>query len=210
MKTFCYLLILLLSLSCSSTKMIDMWVNKDNPNYQPKKVLIIGITDNLTARKIFEEQLKSELNKRGIHAVESYDVFDSTFTSFKQREIDIENEVKKLYNDGFDAILISAVKGVDEKTAYSGDTFFRDYYWRPFGRYYFMYQDIYLVEGYYTKYNVYRIEASLYNLNEDNNKSLVWVASYDIVDPKKITSTVNDYVKAIIKSLEQEHIISHI
>ena len=207
MKTLYYILAILVLSSCSSTRMIDTWVSQEYTNYQTQKVLIIGITDNLTARKIFEEQLKSELNKRGIHAVESFDVFDPTFTSLKQKETDIQNEVKRLHNEGFDAILISAVKGVDEKATYSGDTFVRDYYWRRFGRYYFLYQDIYLVEGYYNEYKVYHIEASLYNLNEDSNKSLVWVASYDIVDPKKITSTVTNYATAIIKSLEKEQII---
>lgn len=207
MKAFCFLITSLLVVGCSSIKMVDTWVSKEYTNYKPNKVLIIGITDNLTARKIFEEQLKIELNKRGINAIESYDVFAPTFTSLKQEEDNIQNEIEKLYNDGFDAVLISAVKGVDEKITYSGDTFYRDYYWRRFGRYYFLYQDIYWDEGYYNKYKVYHIEASLYNLKEDNDKSLVWVASYDVVNPNKITSIVKDYVLAIIKSLEKEHII---
>lgn len=207
MKTIYYALIILLSISCSSTKMIDTWVSKEHINYQPKKVLVIGVTDNLTARKIFEEELTSKLINRGINAVESYNVFAPSFTHLKQNEEDIENEIQKLNNEGFDAILISVVKGVDEKTFYSGNTLYRDYYWRRFGRYYYLYQDIYLIDGYYDKYKVYHIEASLYNLKENNDKSLVWVASYDVVEPEKITSTVKNYVTAIIKSLEQEQII---
>jgi hypothetical protein len=88
------------------------------------------------------------------------------------------------------------------------DNYRRDYYWRQFGRYYYLYQDIYFIEGYYTKYKVYHVEASLYNLKEDNDKSLIWVATYDIVDPKQINSTINKYVKAIISSLEKEQIIN--
>lgn len=71
-----------------------------------------------------------------------------------------------------------------------------------------MYQDIYIDPTYYERYNIYNIEATLYDLKEDNVKSLVWVASYDIVDPKAINATVKDYVKRIIKSLEDETIIS--
>lgn len=200
--------LLLLLTSCSTAKMTDTWVNQEYTNYQPKKVLIVGLTDNLTARRMFEEQLKTELTNKGINAVESYDVFKPTFTSLKQTEEEIQNEVKRIYNEGFDAILISAVKGVDEKVSYSGDNYRRDYYWRRFGRYYYLVQDIYFVEGYYNRYNVYHIEASLYNLKEDNDKSLVWVASYDIVDPKRINTTVTKYVSAIIKSLEEEQIIT--
>lgn len=208
MKSFYYIVALMLLTSCSTARMTDTWVNKEYTNYQPKKVLIVGLTDNLVARKMFEEQLKTEFINRGIDAVESYDVFKPTFTSLKQTEEDIEKEVKRISNEGFDAILISAVKGIDEKVSYSGDTYRRDYYWRRFGRYYYLVQDVYLVEGYYNEYEIYHIEASLYNLKENNDKSLVWVASYDIVDPKRINTTVTNYVTAIIKSLEEKRLIN--
>lgn len=202
--------LLLLVLSCSSTRMVDSWKSQEYNNYRPKKVLIVGVTENLTARKKFESQLKIELKNRGVNAVESYDVFTPTFTSLKQTEEDIQKEVEKIHNNGFDAVLISAVKGVNEKTTYTGDRFVTDYYWRRFGRYYYLYQDVYFDRGYYNKYKIYNIEASLYNLKENNDKSLIWVASYNIVDPSTINTTVNDYVKAIIKSLENEGIISTI
>jgi hypothetical protein len=90
---------------------------------------------------------------------------------------------------------------------YSGNTYGRDYYWRRFGRYYYLTQDIYQVQGYYSKYKVYHVESSLFDLKQNNDKSLVWVASYDIIDPQTITKTVTNYVDAIIKSLEKEHLI---
>lgn len=207
MKVYTYILVVIFLASCSSARVTDSWVNEDYKDYQPKKILIVGLTDNLNGRVLFEEQLKTELANRGIEAVESYDVFRPTFTSLKQTEEDIQKEVERISKEGFDAILISTVKGVDEKTSYSGDTYMRNYYWRRFGRYYYLAQDVYHLEGYYTKYKIYHIEASLYNLKEDNDKSLVWVASYDLVDPKQINTTVTDYVKAIVKSLEQEHVI---
>ena len=207
MKSIFYPFIFLIMASCSSTRMVDSWLNNDYANYQPKKVLIVGITDNLTARKIFEQRLKNEFTKRGILAVESYDVFDSSFQNSKQTEADINQEVEKLVNDGFDAILTSAVKGVEEKTSYTSDSYFGGYYWRHFGRYYFLYQDIYFQPGYYNNYLVYNVESSLYNLKDNSDKSLVWVASYQIVDPNTISATVNDYVKVIINALEKEAII---
>ena len=199
---------LFLFLSCSSTKLLDSWKNTEYTNYHPNKVLILGITDNLTARIRFEQQLKTELDKRGIAAVESNNVFESTFTNSKQTEEDIQREVEKLSNLGFDAILISSVKGVDERMSYSGNTYYTDYYWRRFGHYYYVYQDVYFDPGYYNKFKIYNIEASLYDLREKNEKSLVWVGSYGIYDPQTINQTVSDYVNAIIKSLEKEGIVS--
>ncbi len=207
MKKLSILFALLLFTSCSSTRMIDSWKSHEYENYQPKKVLIVGITENLTARKIFEEQLKTELKNRGIEAIQSYDVFNLSFSNSKQTEEEIQKEVERISENGFDAVLISAVKGVIEKESYTGDTYRTAYYWRRFGRYYYLYQDVYFDPGYYNKYKVYHIESSLYNLKENNDKSLVWVASYNIVDPSSINATVNDYVKAVMSSLENENII---
>ena len=207
MKKLSILLTLLLLASCSSTKMVDSWKSNEYKNYQPKKVLIVGITENLTARKIFEEQLKTELANRGIEAIQSYDVFNPSFSNSKQTEEEIQKEVERVSKKGFDTVLISAVKGVIEKESYTGDSYRTAYYWRRFGRYYYLYQDVYFDPGYYNRYKVYHIESSLYNLKENNDKSLVWVASYNIVDPSSINTTVNDYVKAVMSSLENENII---
>ncbi|GAA4280946.1 hypothetical protein [Gaetbulibacter aestuarii] len=211
MKNLSYVLgIILVSFSCSSSRMIDSWRNSNYTDFQPTKVLIVGVTDNLTARRTFESQLQSAFRDRGINAVESYNVFAPSFTNTKQSEETIEKEVNKLAHEGFDAVLISAVKGVNEKTSYTGDWYIRNYYWPRFGRYYYFYQDVYFDRGYYEKYKVYTIESTLYNLKDTNKKSLVWVASYNLVDPSSVNASVNKYVKAIIKALEKEGIINEL
>ena len=64
MKRILCLLAMVLLLNCSSTKLVDSWVDEESVHFTPKKVLVVGITDDLTARKIFEEQLTSELKSR--------------------------------------------------------------------------------------------------------------------------------------------------
>lgn len=209
MKAHIYILVMLLLSSCSSARLTNSWVSEIHKNYKPKKLLIIGLTDNKTGKRLFEEQLKKELTLRGVEGVESHTVFKPTFMNKIQTEEEIENEIKRLSREGFDAVLISAVKGIDEKVNYSGDNFRVYYNWRRFGPYYYKYQNIYHTEGYSTRYKVYHIEASLFNLKENNDKSLVWVGSYDIVDPREVNATVNNYVKAIIKSLEEYKIINN-
>lgn len=208
MKLFYSIVALCLFASCSSTRMIDSWKNREYANYQPNKVLIVGITGHLTARKIFEQRLKDKLFNEGIDAVESSVVFEEGFIDSKQTEEQIDLEVERLVNDGYDSILVSAVKGIDNEISYSGNKFLTGYYWHHFGRYYYLYQNVYFEPGYYNNYKVYHIEASLYNIKTNNGKSLIWVASYNVVDPIDINSTVNDYVKAIVKSLKKESLIS--
>lgn len=70
-----------------------------------------------------------------------------------------------------------------------------------------MNQEIYYNNRFYDNYKVYHIEISLFNLINNTEKSLVWVASYDIVDPQKINATIKDCVNALETSLEEEGFI---
>jgi len=120
---------------------------------------------------------------------------------------EIDEMILKIAKDGFDAVIITSVKGVDEKKDYTDGYYSSGYQWTRFGRYYFRFQDIYYTPYYYNAYKVYHVETSIYNLNEEDVKSLVWVGSYKLVDPQTISTTVKDYVSKIIKQLESEKLI---
>ena len=206
-KVVLFIGILLLS-ACTSTRFVDSWKNKEIISFEPKKVLVVGITDNLTARKLFEEKLKNAFVLRNIYAIESMDILDNGFTASKKSEEEIDKMIKKIANDGFDTVVITSVKGVEEKVDYS------EYYyptigyrWSRFGRYYYWYQDIYYTPRYYDYYKVYHVETVIYNINADDTKSLVWVGALNLVDPQKINTAVNDYVNSIVKQLEKENLI---
>jgi len=202
-----YLIISLIALSCSTTRITESWRNPEYKDYQPNKVLVLGVTPNLTARKAYEEKLKTVLINKGIEADGSYSVFKTSFTNLKQSEEEIEVQIESLSRKGFDAILVSAVKGYDERISFGGNLITKDEDLFEFGSYYYSSQDVYFNEKVYEEYKVYHIEISLYNLINDSEKSLVWVASYDIIDPRKINATIKDCINAIVESLEEEGII---
>jgi len=208
MKTLAIIIGLILITSCSSTRFVDSWKNNEVDSFQPEKMLVVGMTDNLTARKIFEQELKKELNLRDLNAFVSTNVFGKDFTGSKRSEDEIDDMIKKLAGEGFDAVVITAVKGVDDKERYTTGYYTIGYHWRRFGRYYYRFQDVYYTPGYYENYKVYHVETSIYNITTDENKSLVWVGSFKIVNPQRISSTVNDYVEKIIEQLEKERIIN--
>ena len=198
---------LTLMASCSSTRFVDSWRNGEIASFDPNKLLVVGMTDNLTARKIFEEELKLALIKRGVNAFESNGVIDQEFTRSQRSLEEIDGMSHKLVEEGFDAVVVTAIKGVDDKTDYRSNSFNMDYRWYRFGRYWYAYQDIYYRPGYYTNYKIYHVETAIYNLEGVEDKSLVWVGSFDIVDPQNITSTVDDYVARIIEEMERENLI---
>ena len=208
MKNVLFLLLYVLLISCSSIRVVDSWKNEDLLFFKPQKLLVIGVTDNLTARKIFEEKLKNEFQKRNINAEASTEVLASDFTDSKKSEEEIDAMISDLLEKGFDAVIISTVKGVDARTNYTHGYYSVNYHWTRLGRYYYRFQDIYYNPGYYNEFSIYHVETAIYNINEKSDKSLLWVGAIKIVDPENITQTVNDYVATILKRLETEKVIT--
>lgn len=211
MKKVALFIGMLLLSACSSTRFVDSWRNREIVSFEPKKVLVVGITDNLTARKIFEEKLKNAFMLRNINAVESTNVLDNGFTGSRKSEEEIDKMIKKIADEGFDTVVITSVKGVDERVNYQTNYYPTiGYRWSRFGRYYYWYQDIYYRPQYYNTYKVYNVETVIYNINEDDMKSLVWVGAFNLTDPQTISSSINDYVEQIIKQLERENLIKEL
>lgn len=207
MKTILVIFSILLLSACSSVRLVESWKLDQTDPFNPKKVVVLGVTQNLTARIIFEETLKKELQSRGIQAVESIKVFDISFTDSKRTDDEIETMITGLSEEGFDAVIITTVKGVEKKTSYRPGHTTIGYHWERFGRYYYRYQHVYYTPGYYNEYNIYLVETGVFNINEEDEKSLVWIGAFEIVNPETIKNTANEYVKAIILQLEKEKII---
>ncbi|REE81625.1 hypothetical protein BX611_1160 [Lutibacter oceani] len=202
-----YIILLLLFISCHTTKITNSWKNDSYKNYQPKKVLVLGITPNKEARDFYEKNLTFELNKRNIRAYEGFNILEPDFLNLNQAEQEIENEVEELIELGFDTVLLATVKGFEERIPFDGNIFKNNDSFYGFENYYFLNQDIYNDRDYFKKYKVFHLEVSLYNISNKNQKKLVWLATYDIVDPKKIKNTIKKCISKILKSLEKEGII---
>ena len=208
MKIFIKIIFALFLVGCSSIKLNESWKNPAFIDFDPGNILIVGVTPDFEARSNFEFQLVTELNARNITAIQSTVVFEKLFQDATQTEAEIEAQITKLLTVGYDTVLISTVKGVEENESRSGASSKLDYNLQRFLGNYFTSQEEYFDQGNYKNYKVFCVETFLYSLKEDTRKSLVWSGNYDIVDPKNVSKTINNYVKMVIKSLENEKLIS--
>ena len=192
--------------SCSSTKLVKQWKHQDYQSFKPKNVLVIGVTPNKQSRKTYEEKLTSELHKREINALQSAIVFESSFKDSKQTEAEIEAQVEKLIVNGYDAILVSLVKGVKERKSLNSNTK-ADYKLRKFIDFYKASQLTYFDDSNYKEYKVFEIETSIYSINNNKEKALIWVGTYEMIDPENSEKTINKYIKTVLKSLEKEKVL---
>ncbi len=207
MKNICFALFVFFLAGCSSVKLSESWKSTQYKTFVPKKILVVGVTQDQTSRKLFEVHLNEALQKRGLKAEESFVVCEANFTDSKKTEQELKMLEDELIFQDFDAVLISVVKGVDERVSYNRE--FNDINPQSdkFRGYYFLNQDAFFDTGYYDRFNVYNVEASLYNLDPDSERALVWRASYEIVDPTQIHKTIEAYVKAIVKNLEENELV---
>ncbi|MGH1386744.1 hypothetical protein [Kordia sp.] len=208
MKPFSILCILLLIPSCSSIKKSESWRNPAFTDFNPKNVLVVGVTPDFEARSNFEFVLARELNARNINAIQSTVVFEKLFQDATQTEAEIETQINQLLTVGYDTVLVSAVKGMQENESRSGASPKFDYNLQRFLGGYLASRDDYFNQDDYKKYKVFYVETSIYNLKEGEDKSLVWSSSYTIIDPTNIAEATDDYVKMIVKSMEKEQLIS--
>jgi len=213
------LTVIILLNACSSVKVLDSWKadNIDSMNF--KNILVIARTDNNQGRVIFEEEIANQLRAKGMKATESYTKFPQLNPDEKISEEKRETIITLLKNEGFNAVVLTVVKDVQETTKtvtdggyYAGGTY-ASYYPMYYGGFYGYYRHPYSYSTYgnyvpststtYTT-KAYILETVIYNLDLPDNQQLVAVVTSKIDDPKNVFNAAKDYVKAITKSFSNK------
>ena len=213
------LTVIILLNACSSVKVLDSWKadNIDSMNF--KNILVIARTDNNQGRVIFEEEIANQLRAKGMKATESYTKFPQLNPDEKISEEKRETIITLLKNEGFNAVVLTVVKDVQETTKtvtdggyYAGGTY-ASYYPMYYGGFYGYYRHPYSYSTYgnyvpststtYTT-KAYILETVIYNLDLSDNQQLVAVVTSKIDDPKNVFNAAKDYVKAITKSFSNK------
>lgn len=207
MKTVIFGLITLFLLSCSSSKLIDQYKSPDNPTFEANKVLIIGMSQNIETRRIFEEKLSDELDKKGVIAVKSVDFFENSFTSNKKTEDELNTIEKQLTDAGFDAILLSKVTSSENKVSIVKALKNIDKSFNNFRDDYYESQDIFFNKNELQESKIYHTQTSLYCICPTKERELIWESTIDIVNPEKEKTSISDYVSVLIKELSKQQLL---
>jgi len=208
MKKVIFLLVLIF-MGCSSAELVENWKNPDIVLFDAYKVLLVGMTQNESARIDFETRLKAEFDKRGVESMRSIDLFDVRFTNSKRTEKELDEVERSLLDKDFDAILLTKIIGSESRQSFRKTMANLNNYSDGFKEDYRRHQDIYYDQEYYERYTVYHAETSLYCICEGKERSLIWRGTIDIMDPNDIEKTVDDYVKLVVVAMEEQDLIFH-
>ncbi|MCH9660153.1 MAG: hypothetical protein K0U54_04490 [Bacteroidetes bacterium] len=207
MKTWYYIVMLVLISSCSSSKIVNEWKSPDAVNFEANKVLIIGMTQDTELRRHFESQLTTQLERKGVIAVRSVDFFEASFMEEKKTEDDLNEIENQLLDAGFDAILFSKVISSEDKVTLmqairdfdqSFDSFREDYYGA---------QDVFSRNNEYESYKLHHAETNLYCICPDKERELLWKGNIDVVESENRNKSIRNYVRVLIKQLDENQLL---
>ena len=194
------LVVLLVALGCSSTRLIHQW---ENPQYVPagfNRILVIGVSRQPGLRRTFEDTFAARLEAEGVGAVPSHLLIPE---DGQVPETRLQEAVERA---GADSVLITRLVRVEQRTEVSPG------YYAPvpalgFGVYPW-YSGAWL--GYYEpprvyQYDVYISETSLYDVGRNQ---LVWSGTVQTRSPSNLDREIRRYVDTVIKALKKEQVLA--
>ncbi len=208
--------------NCGSVKVRDSWTGEEDTvaKFKKKNILVLARTADNTSRIAFEEALANELRAEGYKATESFKKFPKIYTNKEITEERIAFVQSILDSEGYNGIVIVAVKDQETTTTtsnngvYVGGGYggypgyyggFNNYYRTPYayGSYYNSFGGYIPTSTSTSTSTTYILETVFYNLDEPQENQLVAVVTSELDDPKEAYKTAEKYVETMVKSFQQ-------
>ncbi len=176
-----------------------------NPNYtgqQFKTILVIGMSNNLQTRADFELALAAKIMRPGITAIAGTDILLRPTAG--PLDLTYLREQIKAYK--IDAVVVSRLVKVENKTTYvSGTPYFLPYYNTFYGYYGYVYPVVYSPD-YLIQEKIVRVETNVYAVTPPDGE-LIWTGTSDTFNPSSAHKVIKGLVKLVIKELESVKIL---
>lgn len=186
--------------ACSSTSLKEAWTDPEYKGQPLKRVLVIGVTENVRNRRAFEDAMVSAFRGRGVEAISSATI------SPPSMEIDEDMLRAKVKELNADAVLVTRMVGVEKETIYTPgtSTYTRAPRYYSFHDYYSTaYQAVY-EPGYIREYDVVKLESNLY---ESREEKLIWSVASSSFAPQSAQEVINELSKIIIEDMARNGLV---
>ena len=186
--------------SCTSTRLSEAWVDSSYTGGPLESVLVIGLSDNVRRRGLFEQELASRFNGRGVSAVASLGVAPN------KDDLDKASIRKKVKELGIKSVIVTRLLGVDKEKYYvPGEPYTPPHgYYRGFYGYYDRAYGYAYTPGYWEEYEIVKLETNLYDVATEK---LIWSAASETVDPQSVEKVVQSLSEQIIDDLTKRGLL---
>ncbi len=187
----------------ASTKLKMSWKNPNYSGQHFKKVLVIGMSNNLETRADFEVALAARITRPGTVGVAGTDILLRPTAG--PLDLGYIKEQIRAYN--IDAVIVSRLVKVETKITYiPGQPYFLPYY-NTFSGYYGAVYPVVYSPDYLVKDRTVRIETNVYAVKPPDGE-LIWAGTSDTFNPGSAHKVIKPLVNLIIKELEKQAILS--
>ncbi|MDX8337914.1 hypothetical protein SLH46_01890 [Draconibacterium sp. IB214405] len=223
MKKFSFLFLALsfLFASCSSTKLINSWSDKENTPQEYNNIGVTALFPQSSSRYITEHNVVDYLNEKGIKAMPTTDVFPmagqlkGAAKELKDSEAIKKSVVAKVTENNIDALMIITMFDKTKEQRWVNDRGFSmggtGYYGTPYALggsyydYYYYSMGTIMDHGYYTDDVTYFIECNLYDVATEK---LIWRAQTKTSNPESIEEESKALAYIVVKQLLGKKVIS--
>ena len=200
--------------ACTSTAVTGSW---KNPDYSgtPRQVYIVGVSKQVTGRRIFEDEFRRQLQAYGVTGIASYKDLADPQNATKEA---IAERVRK---SGADSVLMARMIGkrteevvnpgrisgyeTGPSYAYPNPRYYAPApYYRDWGSYYDRRFEATYEPPTVTEFQVVTIEANLYDVKSGE---LIWSAQLDTVVEANTQKLITDFVTTVTKDLRQQGLL---
>ena len=186
--------LILLTLACgATTKLASVWQEPNYAGTRMSRILVLGIGENATVRRSFEDAFVEALTAQGVEAVASYRELPSVERLSREA---IDQVVRA---GAFDGVVVTRLLGTDKEETYvPGQTHVvprRGYY-----DYYRAGYDVIHEPGYVRTRTIVRLDTKLYDARTGE---IVWGAQSDTFNPASTDDTIQSVTQLISRKLKE-------
>jgi len=188
--------------ACASTRFTSAWRDSSYQGPPLKKIVVIGVSDQVASRRVFEDEFAKALKAAGIDAVPGYSLLPDK--PDRSRE-ELQKAVSAIQADG---ILVTRTLRTERKTDYSpgyvtyGPAFGYSSFWGYYGA---MGMGVYAEPGRIYSYDVITVETNLWPAKEGK---VLWSALSETTDPRDTVTITRELSKLVIDALREGQLIA--
>ena len=190
--------------NAKAVKLLMSWKNPAYSGSKPRRLLVIGMSQNPEIRADFEDDLSSAIANEGLEVIPGNHIL------FRPDSSDLDPEYLRgqIRDFKIDGIVVSRLVRVDKKTIYvPGHSYVVPYaYYRSFYGYYgTVYRQVYSPD-YLREDTTVRVETNLYAASPTDGE-LIWTGTSDSFNPRSAQKVIDGVVKLIAKELKVQNLL---
>ena len=190
-----------------ATQFTATWKTPDKTAQNFKKLLIIAMSKNVSARSTVEDEVVYYMRLKGVNAIAGSDFLPADRSQVPKEKAAIQ---KLLQDEGFDGIMTISLLDIKRDTryvqgsnSYAPATFYGGYYGSFYSYYPNMYSQVY-VPGYYVNSEAIYLETNLFLVNSGD---LLWSAQSDTQNKEDVDAVAHSYARGLVSHVLKKKVI---